>query len=264
MDRQVAARIQQHLIDLAALCHQDTKRRPQHAAMTLANRRPDRCSGEVALGVRIFQRGFPGGEGFRLAEAGFDIAQPGDLPFAVVRTPYHRTLVALRRGSLLQACKRLPGGREQIGSPLQAHERTRLVVKPVGAVERHADRLPLVFEAEIAPPAGFGHAEQGIALARIRTRAVGTVQPTLHQFELLAEIGIVGHEDQPALLIEAVSQGLPIMAAAEVSAVGHAATDEAGRPAAGFRVPDPRICAPDVGMKRAQLAIRVGLEMEVI
>src|ERR1019366_9609221 len=123
--------------------------------------------------------------------------------------------------------------------------------KLVGAVERHPDGLPVVLEAEIAPPASFGHAEQRIALARIRTRAVCAVQPTLHQFELLAQIGIICHEDEPALLIEAVSRSLPIMTAADVSAVGHTATNEAGRPAAGFRVPDPRICAPDMGMKRA-------------
>ena len=217
----------------------------------LANGCPDRCCCEFAFGIRIFQRGFPGAKGFGLAEAGFDIAEPCDLLFAVVRTPYHRTLVALRCGSLLQARKRLPGRREQIGSPLQPHERTRLVVKPVGAVERHPDGLLFVFEAKIAPTAGFGHAKQRIALARIRTRAVGAVQPTLHQFVLLAQIGIIRHEDKPALLFEAVSRSLPIMPAANVSAVGHAATDEAGRPAAGFRVPDPRICAPDMGMKRA-------------
>ena len=102
-------------------------------------------------------------------------------------------------------------------------------MKSVGAVERHPDGLPFVFEAEIAPTAGFGHAKQGIALARIRTRAVGAVQPTLHQFELLAEIGIICHEDKPALLIEAVFRSPPIMLAADVSAVGHAATNEAGR-----------------------------------
>src|ERR1019366_1851375 len=125
-------------------------------------------------------------------------------------------------------------------------------LKPVGAIERHTDCLPLVREAEIAPPASFGHAEQRIALARIRTRDVCAVQPTLHQFELLAEIGIICHEDKPALLIEAVSQGLGITPPANaVWTVGHAATDEAGWPAAGFRVPDPWICAPDVGIKRA-------------
>ena len=80
MDRQVVPRIQQHLIDHASLCHQDGKRRLQHAAVALANCRPDRCGGEVDGGIRVFERGFPGGDGFRLAEAGFDVAQPCDFP----------------------------------------------------------------------------------------------------------------------------------------------------------------------------------------
>ena len=77
--------------------------------------------------------------------------------------------MAVRRlGSLLQHRKRLAGGRKKIRSPLESHEGTRLVMKPVGTVERHPDRLPLVLEAEVPAPAGFGKARERITLARIR------------------------------------------------------------------------------------------------
>ena len=239
VDRQVVVGIQQHVLDHVSFGHQYAVRCPQYPAVAFANRRPDRSRRKVGCRIRIFERGFPGNDGFRLAEARFDVAQPGDLLFAGVRAPGHGPLVIPRGSSFPQACKCLPGGREQICSPLETHEGTRLFVEAVRTVECHTDRFSPMFESEIAPPAGFGHAEDRIALTGIRTRAVSAVQPTLHQLVLFAEIGIIGHEDKPALLIKPAVAG---------GTVGHTPADETRWPAAGFRIPDPWIHAPDVGM----------------
>ncbi len=122
-----------------------------------------------------------------------------------------------------------------------------------------------MLETEMPKPAGFGEAEERIAFAGGRSRAVAAGEPALHHLELLAEAGIVGHENQAALRLRGGFGGLQVVTV-DGRTVGHAAPDDPGGPGAGIRPGDrdTRIGAPYVRVKRTQLGLRIGVVVEVV
>ncbi|MFG5409747.1 hypothetical protein ABXN37_18685 [Piscinibacter sakaiensis] len=170
------------------------------------------------------------------------------------------------------AAQRTRRGREGIQAPFEAHDRARLLVQPVAAVERQPDHAAVVLEAVVALAPALRHAEEGVGRRRGRARRRAPGEPALHHLELLGEAGAVGHEDEPALLRQAGLAGgrigrLPVVQ----RPVAQAAPEQLRRPAArAQRLADrrqlgvARVGAADVRMEGAGPALGVAAVVEVV
>ena len=61
-DREVLVAIDEHVMHHVLVADENAERRTQHAAVVLADRSPDRGSGEIGGIVRVFEHGLPGVE----------------------------------------------------------------------------------------------------------------------------------------------------------------------------------------------------------
>ena len=258
----------QDLLDPVCVRHQHAVGRAQQAAVRMADRGPDRSGPIFAPALRIFERRFPTGQGDLRADAGFERAQAFDIRQAFCHVPGNRRRLGRGGGpgSGLgphgQVLDTVQGRGEEIGAPGQAHQRRRLDGEFVVAVECHANDAAPVFETEEALAPGLGDAADRIGRGRRCTRTVATRQPALHDLELLADAGVVGHEEQ-ALLVAALRHRV---------GVRHAAPKQPRRPGSGHRahfvqldaVARAGVGAPDVGRERALGASRVLVVIEIV
>ena len=260
-DRIQAAAIGQNLHHPRPIGDDHTVWRSQHPAAARADRCPHRGAVEAPLRLGIFERGLPGFGGTRLAVLTLDRLQREDAGPAVGHAPGR---LRPRRGRRSRPCgagqaaDRADRRREQIGAPFESDEGLRIGQHVGRTVERDAANLAVVLVAKRAVPAGRRHAEKRIALAGIPTRTVAAAEPALHDFELLGDAGVVGHEHHAAALRGRL---------AERCAVRHAATDQPRcaqpRRRCG-RHRGTRVGAPDVRVERALERLRVVGVVEVV